>query len=56
VRVVLDNVNNTLLAALNQGALPPFEHYANRNDVLRFTSRIAAVMTGPPRCADLEGA
>jgi hypothetical protein len=49
VRVVLDNVNNDLLAALNGRLVAPFAPYANRNDVVKFTSRVAAVLSNPPR-------
>jgi hypothetical protein len=51
VRVVLDNVNSDLLRSLNGrlAAMPPFEPYANRNDVVKFTSKIVAVMSDPPR-------
>lgn len=49
VRVVLDNVNNDLLASLNGRLMLPFDPYANRNDVVRFTSKVVAVMTNPPR-------
>lgn len=49
VRVVLDNVNNDMLAAFDGRMMPPFDPYNNRADVVRFTSKIVATMTNPNR-------
>ncbi|KAI8466265.1 MAG: hypothetical protein J3K34DRAFT_460951 [Monoraphidium minutum] len=49
VRLIMDNVDNDMLGALNSRLMPPFEAYANRADVVRFTSKIVAVMDYPPR-------
>ncbi|KIZ02519.1 hypothetical protein MNEG_5438 [Monoraphidium neglectum] len=49
VRIVLDNVNNDMLYSFNQRLMAPFDAYTNRADVVKFTSRIAAVMDNPPR-------
>ncbi|GBF90605.1 hypothetical protein Rsub_03177 [Raphidocelis subcapitata] len=51
VRIVLDNVNNDMLASFNQRLFPPFEPYANRADVVKFTSKIVGVLTNPLRRA-----
>lgn len=49
VRVILDNVNNDLLADFNGRMMPPSSAYANRADVVRFTSKVTAVLKNPPR-------
>jgi hypothetical protein len=51
VRVVLDNVKGDLLGALNQRIMAPADSYNNRAKVVRFTSRVAAVYSNPPRRA-----
>jgi hypothetical protein len=55
VRIVLDNVNNDLLASFNQRLFPPFDPYANRADVVKFTSKIVGVLTNPLRCGPQTG-
>ncbi|WIA28982.1 hypothetical protein OEZ86_011499 [Tetradesmus obliquus] len=49
VRVVMDNPNNALLRSLNEGMFPPFEPYNNRQDVIRWTSRIKSILRNPNR-------
>lgn len=49
VRVVLDNVNNDMLATFNGRLMDPFAPYANRNDVVKFTAKVVSTMSDPPR-------
>ncbi len=55
VRVILDNVNNDMLSTFNGGLMAPFAPYANRNDVVKFTSKVVAVMSDPPRWVGVGG-
>ena len=56
VRLVLDNVDGDLLSSLNGRLMPPFSPYTGRGDIVKFSSRVAAVASDPAPRVVLERA
>ena len=45
----MDNINGDLLSDFNGRLMPPYAAYSNRNDIIRWTSKVVDVLQDPLR-------